>query len=378
MAWKQPKRSSRFPLTLHPTRQWCKPLHGRLHYFGTDKEQAYRPYLSEAAELHEGRKPARTVRTGHLTVKDLANHFLTHQHERMLAEDISSVHFKDCQGILERFARRRGKGKAGDELSSDAVFSYRNKLMTQFAPWTVNRHLGIIKAMFNYGLDFGLVERGPNLRKALAKIPVKRIRQFAEKKKRKHGDRLLQPAEVRELIENASLPLKAMIHLGIGAGLGNTDCADLREGDIDLDAGVIDYHRGKTGVRRTAPLDDAAHDKAIDEALWYLQSDATGTIAALAERYQAARYELVRRISWGDDRRRGYRDLTEARQALISAIETLRSQLPQVYRPLLTLVLENRELPGDLRLVPQRRRLHLQRPAARSRNGLDALPGQSV
>jgi len=32
-------RSNKFPLTLHPTRQYCKKIKGRIRYFGTDKKQ---------------------------------------------------------------------------------------------------------------------------------------------------------------------------------------------------------------------------------------------------------------------------------------------------------------------------------------------------
>ncbi len=33
-------RSDKFPLTLHPTGQYCKKIKGKLYYFGNDKKAA--------------------------------------------------------------------------------------------------------------------------------------------------------------------------------------------------------------------------------------------------------------------------------------------------------------------------------------------------
>lgn len=48
-------RSDKFPLTLHPTGQYCKKIKGKLYYFGSDKTQALTRYLEEAAYLHLGK-----------------------------------------------------------------------------------------------------------------------------------------------------------------------------------------------------------------------------------------------------------------------------------------------------------------------------------
>src|SRR5262249_41428276 len=48
--------------------------------------------------------------------------------------------------------------------------------------------------------------------------------------------------------------LKAMILLGINCGFGNTDCGTLPLSALDLEGGVIDYPRPKTGVPRRCPL----------------------------------------------------------------------------------------------------------------------------
>jgi integrase len=45
-----------------------------------------------------------------------------------------------------------------------------------------------------------------------------------------------------------------MLLLGINAGFGNADCANLPLSALDLERGWVDYPRPKTGIARRAPL----------------------------------------------------------------------------------------------------------------------------
>ena len=96
-------RSRKFPLTRHKTGQWCKKIHGKLFYNGTDKHAAYERYLREAANLHAGKPHVEDGNWTETTVKDLANHYLGYQLERKNACKLSVVHVQDCRTILERF-----------------------------------------------------------------------------------------------------------------------------------------------------------------------------------------------------------------------------------------------------------------------------------
>ncbi len=45
----------KFPLTLHPTGQFCKKVKGKLYYFGNDKKLALQRYIEQSVSLHSGK-----------------------------------------------------------------------------------------------------------------------------------------------------------------------------------------------------------------------------------------------------------------------------------------------------------------------------------
>jgi integrase len=77
---------------------------------------------------------------------------------------------------------------------------------------------------------------------------------------------MFEAEEIRQMLAAASPQLKAMILLGINAGLGNTDCGRLPLSALDLERGWLTYPRPKTGVARRCPL-WAETVEAIREAL---------------------------------------------------------------------------------------------------------------
>ena len=52
---KRKTRSDKYPLTLHPTGQFCKKIKGKFYYFETDKKVTMERCLEQAAYLHAGK-----------------------------------------------------------------------------------------------------------------------------------------------------------------------------------------------------------------------------------------------------------------------------------------------------------------------------------
>src|SRR3954468_7983208 len=78
-----------FPLFAHATKRWAKKIRGKLYYFGpwSDPDGAEAKYLAEKDALHAGRRPRSDPDA--LTVKDLANHFLTAKQELVNTGELS-------------------------------------------------------------------------------------------------------------------------------------------------------------------------------------------------------------------------------------------------------------------------------------------------
>ena len=69
---KRKTRSDKFPLTLHPTGQYCKKIKGKLRYFGTDKKRALESYLAQATFLHGTQSLMQKASNDKMTLRQLA------------------------------------------------------------------------------------------------------------------------------------------------------------------------------------------------------------------------------------------------------------------------------------------------------------------
>jgi integrase len=68
------------------------------------------------------------------------------------------------------------------------------------------------------------------------------------------GPKLFTAEEIQRLLDAAPTHIQAMILLGINAGFGPADCGMLPLNAIDLDRGIVDFPRPKTGIPRRGVL----------------------------------------------------------------------------------------------------------------------------
>ncbi|MEZ6117492.1 MAG: hypothetical protein R3C28_13095 [Pirellulaceae bacterium] len=90
------------------------------------------------------------------------------------------------------------------------------------------------------------VRFGPNFKRPSARTV--RLR------KAEVGPKVFEPQQVRDLIDQATWQMRAMILLGINCGLGNADVGQMEFRHVDLLGGWLSYPRPKTGILRRGKL----------------------------------------------------------------------------------------------------------------------------
>jgi integrase len=239
-----------YPLTAHPAGYWCKKIRGKIHYFGpwADPDGALKSYLDQKDDLHAGRKPR--PETEGLTVKQLCNALLNAKQALVDGDELSPRTWEGYKDACELLVSAFGKGRLVADLRPDDFAALRNRLAATRGPHWLGNTVQNMRSIFKYAFDSDLIPTpvrfGPGFRRPSKKtFRVHRAQQ---------GPRLFTADEVRRLIDSAGTPTKAMILLGINCGYGNSDCGNLPLTALDLDRGIIDYPRPKTGILRRAVL----------------------------------------------------------------------------------------------------------------------------
>jgi integrase len=239
-----------FPLTAHPAGYWCKKIRGKLHYFGpwSDPDGALKKYLEQKDALHAGRKPRQD--TEGLTVKELVNRFLNAKQHAIDRGELSPRTWACYKEACDAVVSALGKNRLVSDLDPDDFATLRNKMAARWGLNGLGTRIQCVRCAFKYAFDAGLTDRpvryGPEFKR-----PSKKTLRLH---RAKQGPKLFTAEEIRKLIDAAGVQVKAMVFLGINAGFGNSDCGNLPLSAVDLEAGVIDYPRPKTGIPRRCPL----------------------------------------------------------------------------------------------------------------------------
>jgi integrase len=255
-AGKPAKPYPEFPLFAHAAGVWAKKIRGKLHYFGpwSDADAALEKYLEQKDALHAGRAP-RPEAEG-LTVKALANAFLTHKKSLLDAGELSPRTWGEYKETTDLLVAQFGKGRLVDDLDPDDFAGLRAKVAKRWGPTRLRNFIQRVRSVFKHATDNGLTNKVVLYGQAFARPSQKVLRLERARK----GKRLFTADEVRRMLgfppwrPAAGVRLEAMLWLGINCGFGNADCGTLPLTALDLDAGVIDFPRPKTGIPRRCVL----------------------------------------------------------------------------------------------------------------------------
>ena len=246
---KPSKPHPEYPLYPHRSRKWAKKIRGKTYYFGSwdDPDGALEEYLTVKDELLAGRTP----QVDGLTVRELADKFLIAKRELVDKDqpELSKRSWFDYHVIAKRIVEFFGDTLVMD-LTPEDFRRFRTDLGKGRNNVTLSGLIGRARVLFNHAFDHGLTDRPVRYGKAFMKPSRKTLRRERSQK----PPRKFEADELLKTIEAAKMPMRAMIWLGINAGLGNGECAMLTKQVVDLDAGWLDYPRSKTGVGRTCPL----------------------------------------------------------------------------------------------------------------------------
>ena len=121
---KRKTRSDKFPLTLHPTGQYCKKIKGKLYYFGTDKAKALQRYLQETVFLHVGSGQKRRSVYSMITIKMLCNLYLDYQDSKVQSGELTIRHNIDQVKSLRMLVHFWGQHCLVSEISTLDLQNY--------------------------------------------------------------------------------------------------------------------------------------------------------------------------------------------------------------------------------------------------------------
>jgi integrase len=268
-----------FPLYAHPLGYWSKKIRGDIKHFGRwgrvvagkltrvegdGWQEALAKYNAQRDDLHAGRTPRTTSKDG-LTVKDLCDRFYTAKKRSLDADEITPRTFAEYDATGERIVAAFGRDRLVDDLAADDFEALREGIAKQWGPVRLGNEIQRVRTLFKYGYEAGLIDKPVRFGPAFAKPSRKVLR----KHRATGGKRLFTPDEVQRLLEGetvegddgepktvppASVPVRAMILLGINAGFGGSDCGALPTSAIDLKGGWVTFPRPKTGIDRRCPL----------------------------------------------------------------------------------------------------------------------------
>jgi len=239
-----------FPLFPHATGRWAKKIKGKLHYFGpwADTDAALARYVEERDDLYAGRKPRR--KGDGLTVKDLVNKFLVAKKARVDAGELAlgtfGDQYKPCKRVLSVF----GGSRLVEDLAPDDFEHLRTNIAKTYGKLSRKVEIKRVRSVFRYAYEARLVDApvrfGPGF--------VGPSRRELRCERQQNGPRMFEAVEIKTMLAAASVPVNAMILLGVNCGFGNTDVANLTVQNLDLQGGWCNYPRPKTGISRRCPL----------------------------------------------------------------------------------------------------------------------------
>jgi integrase len=246
-----PNAGNRFPLSLHKaTGQWRKQIRGKDYYFGTDRHAALARYVQTRAALEAGRLPSPLPGDLGPTVEDVCDGFLNARRSRMAAGELTPGMWSQYRGACLRMVVAFGPTRPVAGLQPGDFAELRESAAAGLGPRALGQFVVMARTVFKWAYETELIDAVPRYGPDF-KIPPRRLVRVARAER---GSMLIQPGDLRRMIEAADPAMRAMLYLGINCGYGPTDCSRLNQADLAREPGWLSGARTKTGSARRCPL----------------------------------------------------------------------------------------------------------------------------
>ncbi len=219
----------------------------------------------------------------------MVNAFLNHKQALVDSGELSPRTWREYKDATDLLIAWLGKRRIVVDLAPDDFAPLRTRMTEKWGPVRVSNAIQRVRSVFKHAYDAGLIDRpvrfGPGFKRPSKKtLRLHRAQQ---------GAKLFTGDEIQRLLAAAGQPIKAMILLGINCGFGNADCGSLPLSALNLERGIIDYPRPKTGMPRRCPLWPETVE-AIREAL-------TGRPEPKMDEHAGLVFITKYRLSWAKD-----------------------------------------------------------------------------
>ncbi|HKI33548.1 MAG TPA: hypothetical protein VKA46_16960 [Gemmataceae bacterium] len=221
-----------------------------MHYFGlwADPDAALKRYNEQKDALHAGRKPRPD--TEGVRVWDVVNALLNHKRALVDSGELSPRMWAEYKEACDMLAKHLGKRRLVSDLGPADFTALRAKMAKRWGPVRLGNVIQRIRTVFKFAHDAGLIPASVRFGPGFVRPTKKTLRLY----RAQQGPKLLTADEILRMIAAADVQLEAMILLGINVGFGMADCGKLPLTALDLERGIVDFSRPKTGIARRAIL----------------------------------------------------------------------------------------------------------------------------
>jgi integrase len=233
-------------------------------YKGKDGEYRESPYWS--IRFTVGTSQVKCIPTKTKS-KDMARAILTKKRTEVLEgrhfdkKKVSNATFFElCKEYTDRhLPHLKSKGKAEmveiwkegignsplKDLTQNKVEKFLSDRMIEkdLAPGTYNRHLAMLKSMFNKGMEWEMIFENPA-------APIKKLKEEGGR------TRFLTSEEINKLIDGASDKFRPLVVSAVHTGMRRGELLSLLWVDVDFKNGIITVQHSKSGKKRMVPMDE--------------------------------------------------------------------------------------------------------------------------